>query len=78
MSTAQNISLKGLLRRYQAALLVILAVAAGLAVAPMGQVDTQPGVRLRWPDGEVTTVLAGPVTGLGAAAPAHTAGGSHA
>lgn len=51
---------------------------AGLAVAPMGQVDTQPGVRLRWPDGEVTTVLAGPVTGLGAAAPAHTAGGSHA
>ncbi len=53
---------------------------ADLAVAPMGQLDPQPGVRLRWPDGEVTTVLQGPVTGLGPAVPTPipTTGGSHA
>ena len=41
---------------------------AGAAVgAPCGVLQTAPGVRLRWPDGEVTTALAGSVTGLGAA-----------
>jgi AIR synthase-related protein len=32
-----------------------------------GVVTRQPGVRLAWPDGEVTTAIGGPVTGLGQA-----------
>lgn len=32
-----------------------------------GRADAAPGVRLRWPDGVVTTALSGPVTGLGGA-----------
>ncbi len=32
--------------------------------ARCGTLTAEPGVRLRWPDGEVTTALAGPVTGL--------------
>jgi putative N-acetyltransferase (TIGR04045 family) len=41
---------------------------AGAAVsARCGALHSTPGVRLRWPDGEVTTVLSGGVTGLGAA-----------
>ncbi|GGF44205.1 AIR synthase [Marmoricola endophyticus] len=32
-----------------------------------GELTSGSGVRLRWPDGEVTEVLTGPVTGLGAA-----------
>ncbi|MDP2712276.1 MAG: AIR synthase related protein [Solirubrobacteraceae bacterium] len=44
-------------------------LAAGAATgARCGRLTAEPGVRLRWPDGEVTTVLAEPaVTGLGAA-----------
>jgi putative N-acetyltransferase (TIGR04045 family) len=30
-----------------------------------GALTSEPGVRLRWPDGEITTALSGPVTGLG-------------
>ncbi|MGW5383582.1 MSMEG_0567/sll0787 family protein [Nocardia sp. NPDC003963] len=45
----------------------------GTAIAPAGPatsaicgvLDTTPGVRLRWPDGEVTHALEGAVTGLG-------------
>jgi putative N-acetyltransferase (TIGR04045 family) len=37
------------------------------ATAVVGGVVTEPGVRLRWPDGEETTAIAGAVTGLGAA-----------
>lgn len=41
---------------------------AGPAVgARCGRLTEQPGVRLRWPDGEVTEALHGPVTGLGPA-----------
>lgn len=41
-------------------------LAAGPAVtAVCGRVEGTPGVRLRWPDGDVTTALAGGVTGLG-------------
>ncbi|MFI9382525.1 MSMEG_0567/sll0787 family protein [Kutzneria sp. NPDC052558] len=41
---------------------------AGPAVqAGCGELTTEPGIRLRWPDGEVTEAIAGPVTGLGAA-----------
>ena len=41
---------------------------AGPAVAAeVGRLQQQPGVRLRWPDGDVTTAVAGAVTGLGAA-----------
>ena len=41
---------------------------AGPAVgATCGELTAAPGVRLRWPDGEVTEAIAGPVTGLGAA-----------
>ncbi|MBO9531906.1 MAG: AIR synthase [Solirubrobacteraceae bacterium] len=44
-------------------------VRAGAAVsAACGELSSAAGVRLRWPDGEVTTVIAGGVTGLGAAA----------
>jgi len=41
---------------------------AGPAVgAAIGALTSQPGVRLRWPDGALTTALAGAVTGLGGA-----------
>ncbi len=41
---------------------------AGVALsAPCGHLDADPGVRLRWPDGEVTTVISSTVTGLGSA-----------
>ena len=52
---------------------------AGAAAAPAGEavaarcgtLVAQPGVRLRWPDGELTEALAGPeVSGLGPAVPA--------
>lgn len=44
-------------------------VRAGAAVsARCGELQPEAGVRLRWPDGEVTTVLGGGVTGLGPAA----------
>ena len=44
-------------------------LAVGPAVgAACGRLVPSPGVRLRWPDGEVTTAIDGPVTGLGAAA----------
>ncbi|MEV7934363.1 MSMEG_0567/sll0787 family protein [Curtobacterium sp. NPDC089185] len=33
-----------------------------------GEVTSEPGVRLRWPDGEETTVVTGGVTGFGSAA----------
>jgi putative N-acetyltransferase (TIGR04045 family) len=33
--------------------------------AVCGRLQSAPGVRLRWPDGVQTTVVAGPVTGLG-------------
>jgi hypothetical protein len=37
--------------------------------AGIGGLTSEPGVRLRWPDGELTTAIpAGGVTGLGAAA----------
>jgi len=35
--------------------------------AAVGRLQAEPGVHLRWPDGEVTVALAGSVTGLGAA-----------
>ena len=42
---------------------------AGPAVtSACGELTTSPGVRLRWPDGEVTVAVPGGVTGLGAAA----------
>ncbi len=37
------------------------------AQAVCGRLTRTPGVRLRWPDGALTTALAGPVTGLGPA-----------
>lgn len=41
---------------------------AGPAVsAACGRLTAEPGVRLRWPDGEVTVAVAGTVTGLGPA-----------
>lgn len=41
---------------------------AGPAVgAPVGELVARPGVRLRWPDGDVTTVISSTVTGLGPA-----------
>ena len=41
---------------------------AGPAVgAPIGRLDDGAGVRLRWPDGDVTIAVAGAVTGLGRA-----------
>jgi len=44
------------------------ALDAGPAVgAPVGRLTSRPGVRLRWPDGALTTALAGAVTGLGGA-----------
>ena len=45
---------------------------AGAAVgAPCGVLQSTLGVRLRWPDGEITTALTGSVTGLGAARTHH-------
>ena len=42
-------------------------VQAGDAVsAHCGELETTPGIRLRWPDGEVTDALPGTVSGLGA------------
>jgi hypothetical protein len=42
---------------------------AGPAVgAAVGDLVTQPGVRLRWPDGDVTVAVHRTVTGLGRAA----------
>ena len=35
--------------------------------AACGRLTTEPGVRLRWPDGEVTVAVANSVTGLGTA-----------
>jgi hypothetical protein len=32
-----------------------------------GMLTAQPGVRLRWPDGEITTALGSAITGLGTA-----------
>jgi hypothetical protein len=44
------------------------ALAAGPAVgAAIGRLEKAPGVRLRWPDGDVTVGLGGSVTGLGSA-----------
>lgn len=37
--------------------------------AACGELTATPGVRLRWPDGELTTALGPAVTGLGAATP---------
>lgn len=39
----------------------------GVQTAACGSLTATAGVRLRWPDGAATTVLASPVTGLGAA-----------
>jgi hypothetical protein len=36
-------------------------------VARCGRLVTGAGVRLRWPDGELTPAVAGPVVGLGPA-----------
>jgi putative N-acetyltransferase (TIGR04045 family) len=42
--------------------------AAGAVSASCGVLTREPGVRLRWPDGEITTAIADPsITGLGAA-----------
>ena len=44
------------------------ALPAGPAAgAECGELTAGSGVRLRWPDGDETTVIGGPVTGLGAA-----------
>jgi len=44
------------------------ALAAGPATgAVCGRLGEGRGVRLRWPDGEHTEAIAGPVTGLGSA-----------
>ena len=55
---------------------MLTADAPGRGVAPAGPavstacgaLTAEPGVRLRWPDGEVTVAVPGGVTGLGAAA----------
>lgn len=41
------------------------AVPTGVTSAVCGRLTAEPGVRLRWPDGAVTTVVASGVTGLG-------------
>jgi AIR synthase-related protein len=47
-------------------------IEAGEAVsAQCGELVSAPGVRLRWPDGELTTALTGEVSGLGAAVTTH-------
>ncbi|MBD7916934.1 AIR synthase [Cellulomonas sp. Sa3CUA2] len=43
------------------------AVGALAASAECGRLTVEPGVRLRWPDGAVTTAVPGAATGLGAA-----------
>ena len=35
--------------------------------ADCGELTDEPGVRLRWPDGETTTAVTGSVTGMGRA-----------
>ncbi len=40
---------------------------APVTAATCGRLTTTPGVRLRWPDGEITDALTDPVTGLGPA-----------
>lgn len=40
---------------------------AGVATAPVGRLTTEPGVRLRWPDGVETLAVGPSVTGLGPA-----------
>lgn len=45
----------------------ITEVAAPAASSPCGFLTDEPGVRLRWPDGETTTAIRSTVTGLGAA-----------
>jgi putative N-acetyltransferase (TIGR04045 family) len=42
-------------------------VVAPAVTADCGRLTQAAGVRLRWPDGEVTTAVAGPVSGLGVA-----------
>lgn len=42
-------------------------VPAGVVGADCGRLTAQPGVRLRWPDGEVTSAVTAEVTGLGRA-----------
>ena len=44
-----------------------LLSAGPAAGAACGQLEATPGVRLRWPDGELTTALDGAITGLGTA-----------
>ena len=41
------------------------ALPSGAASAVCGRLTAEPGVRLRWPDGAVTTAIAAGVTGLG-------------
>ncbi len=49
--------------------------AAGAHSARCGVLTREPGVRLRWPDGAITTAIADPsITGLGVAGPADVAG----
>ena len=43
------------------------SVPCGVASAVCGRLTTDPGVRLRWPDGAVTTAVVADVTGLGRA-----------
>ena len=45
------------------------ALPGGVADRVCGRLTPEPGVRLRWPDGVATTVVAGGVTGLGTACP---------
>ncbi|MGV9711965.1 MSMEG_0567/sll0787 family protein [Gordonia sp. NPDC003424] len=42
-------------------------VGAPVTTAACGRLTAEPGVRLRWPDGEATTAVTSSVTGLGAA-----------
>ena len=42
-------------------------VAPPAVTVDCGRLSAAPGVRLRWPDGAVTTAVAGPVSGLGVA-----------
>lgn len=44
-----------------------IAAAAPATTAACGELTARPGVQLRWPDGEVTFAISGPVTGLGTA-----------
>jgi AIR synthase-related protein len=40
---------------------------APATAATVGRLTEEPGIRLRWPDGRVTSAVAGPATGLGQA-----------